>query len=307
MQEGRRLQVKHMVSDKTPSRAQLWLGLTRPRTLLSGLSSVLVAIFYAASLGPIDPLRTTLLLIVAISAQIGSNIANDLIDFKKGADTDERTGPLRPLSKGLLTEGEVRRALYISLAIPLVSGIALVALSSWWLLLVGLAVALGLFAYSGGPYPLSYHGLGDVAVLVFFGWIPVVTSFFILHGTIADPVVWHLATAIGLASVNILIVNNYRDVDEDCKAGKRTLIVRMGRDFAPRFYLTCGLLSMGLLYPIYSFWGMLLMLPYVIAFSMTHRQLQEVEGSALNKTLGATARNVFFLALLIGAMLLLKS
>ena len=296
-----------MVSDKTPSRAQLWLGLTRPRTLLSGLSSVLVSIFYASSLGPIDPLRTTLLLIVAISAQIGSNIANDLIDFKKGADTDERTGPLRPLSKGLLTEGEVRRALYISLAVLLISGIALVALSSWWLLLVGLAVALGIFAYSGGPYPLSYHGLGDVAVLVFFGWVPVVTSFFILRGTIYDPVVWHLATAIGLASVNILIVNNYRDVDEDRKAGKRTLIVRMGRDFAPRFYLTCGLLSMGLLYPIYSFWGMLLMLPYVIAFSMAHRQLQEAEGSALNKTLGATARNVFFLALLIGAMLLLKS
>ena len=307
MQEGGRLQVKYMVSDKTPSRAQLWLGLTRPRTLLSGLSSVLVAIFYASSLGPIDPLRTTLLLIVAISAQIGSNIANDLIDFKKGADTDERTGPLRPLSKGLLTEGEVRRALYISLAVLLVSGIALVALSSWWLLLVGLAVALGIFAYSGGPYPLSYHGLGDVAVLVFFGWVPVVTSFFILRGTIANPVVWHLATAIGLASVNILIVNNYRDVDEDRKVGKRTLIVHMGRDFAPRFYLTCGLLSMGLLYPIYSFWGMLLMLPYVIAFSMTHRQLQEAEGSALNKTLGATARNVFFLALLIGAMLLLKS
>ena len=144
-------------------------------------------------------------------------------------------------------------------------------------------------------------------MLIFFGWVPVVTSFFILRGTIADPVLWHLATAIGLASVNILIVNNYRDVDEDHKAGKHTLIVRMGRDFAPRFYLTCGLLSMGFLYPIYSFWGMLLMLPYVVIFSMTHRQLQESEGSELNKTLGATARNVFFLALLIGAMLLLRA
>jgi 1,4-dihydroxy-2-naphthoate octaprenyltransferase len=295
------------MASSQPTRTQLWLGLTRPRTLLSGLSTVLVAIFYAAFIGPIDPLRTALLLVVAISAQIGSNIANDLIDFKKGADTEERTGPLRPLSKGLLTEGEVRRALYISLFVFLASGITLVALTSWWLLLVGLAVGLGIFAYSGGPYPLSYHGLGDLAVLIFFGWVPVVTSFFILRGTIADPVLWHLATAIGLASVNILIVNNYRDIDEDRKAGKRTLIVRMGRDFAPRFYLTCGLLSMGFLYPIYSFWGMLLMLPYVVVFSMTHRQLQEAEGSELNKTLGATARNVFFLALLIGAMLLLRA
>ena len=281
-----------MARSSSPSRAQLWLGLTRPRTLLSGVSSVLVALFYALSLGSIDPLKTALLLIVAISAQIGSNIANDLIDFKKGADTDERTGPLRPLSKGLLTEGEVRRALF--------------ALSSWWLLLVGLAVGLGIFAYSGGPYPLSYHGLGDVAVLVFFGWVPVVTSFFILRGTIADPTLWQLATAIGLASVNILVVNNYRDAEEDRKAGKRTLIVRMGRDFAPRFYLTCGLLSLGLLYPIYSFWGMLLMLPYIVLFSATHRHLQFAEGAELNKTLGKTARNVFFLALLIGAMLLLK-
>ena len=295
-----------MARSSSPTRAQLWLGLTRPRTLLSGLSSVLVALFYALSLGSIDPLKTALLLVVAISAQIGSNIANDLIDFKKGADTDERTGPLRPLSKGLLTEGEVRRALYLSLAVFLASGLTLIALSSWWLLLVGLAVGLGIFAYSGGPYPLSYHGLGDAAVLVFFGWVPVVTSFFILRGTIADPTLWQLATAIGLASVNILVVNNYRDAEEDRKAGKRTLIVRMGRDFAPRLYLTCGLLSLGLLYPIYSFWGMLLMLPYIVLFSATHRHLQLAEGAELNKTLGKTARNVFFLALLIGAMLLLK-
>ena len=107
------------MASSQPTRTQLWLGLTRPRTLLSGLSTVLVAIFYAAFIGPIDPLRTALLLVVAISAQIGSNIANDLIDFKKGADTEERTGPLRPLSKGLLTEGEVRRALYISLFVLL--------------------------------------------------------------------------------------------------------------------------------------------------------------------------------------------
>ena len=239
-----------MARSSSPSRAQLWLGLTRPRTLLSGVSSVLVALFYALSLGSIDPLKTALLLVVAISAQIGSNIANDLIDFKKGADTDERTGPLRPLSKGLLTEGEVRRALYLSLAVFLVSGLTLIALSSWWLLLVGLAVGLGIFAYSGGPYPLSYHGWGDAAVLVFFGWVPTVTSFYILRGYVLDQTLWQLATAIGLSSVNILVVNNYRDVAEDSKAGKRTLIVRMGQDFAPRLYLTCGLLSMGLLYTL---------------------------------------------------------
>ena len=289
-----------------PSRTALWLGLTRPRTLFSGLSSVLVALFYAASLGALDWVKAVLLIVVAISAQIGSNIASDLIDYRKGADTQERTGPLRPLSKGLLTEREVRCALYLSLLFLVGAGVALVALSSWWLILVGVFVVLGIFAYSGGPYPLSYHGLGDVAVLVFFGWVPTVTSFYILRGTVMDLTLWHLATAIGLASVNILVVNNYRDVEEDRKVGKRTLIVRMGRDFAPRFYLTLGLLSMGLLYPIFSFWGMLLLLPYVFLFTHAHRALQTAQGAELNRVLGLTARNVFFLALLVGAMLLLQ-
>lgn len=288
------------------SRTALWLGLTRPRTLFSGLSSVLVALFYATSLGALDWVKAVLLIVVAISAQIGSNIANDLIDYRKGADTQERTGPLRPLSKGLLTEREVRCALYLSLFLLVGAGVALVALSSWWLILVGVFVVLGIFAYSGGPYPLSYHGLGDVAVLVFFGWVPTVTSFYILRGMVMDLTLWHLATAIGLASVNILVVNNYRDVEEDRKVGKRTLIVRMGRDFAPRFYLTLGLLSMGLLYPIFSFWGMLLLLPYVFLFTHAHRALQTAQGAELNRVLGLTARNVFFLALLVGAMLLLQ-
>lgn len=293
-------------SASSPSKLSLWIGLTRPKTLFSGLSSVLVAIFYAASLGAIDVLRTLLLVVVAVAAQISSNIANDLIDHRKGADTDERKGPLRPLSRGLISEREVRLALYLSLAVLLTSGLWLIALSSWWLLLVGLAVVLGVFAYSGGPYPLSYHGWGDAAVLVFFGWVPTVTSFYILRGYVLDQTLWQLATAIGLSSVNILVVNNYRDVAEDSKAGKRTLIVRMGQDFAPRLYLTCGLLSMGLLYPIYSFWGMLLLLPYVLLFSQTHRALQTSRGAELNDVLARTARNVFLLALLIGAMLWLK-
>lgn len=293
-------------SVSSPSKLSLWIGLTRPKTLFSGLSSVLVAIFYAASLGAIDVLRTLLLVVVAVAAQIASNIANDLIDHRKGADTDERKGPLRPLSRGLISEREVRIALYLSLAVLLTSGLWLIALSSWWLLLVGLAVVLGVFAYSGGPYPLSYHGWGDAAVLVFFGWVPTVTSFYILRGYVLDQTLWQLATAIGLSSVNILVVNNYRDVAEDSKAGKRTLIVRMGQDFAPRLYLTCGLLSMGLLYPIYSFWGMLLLLPYVLLFSQTHRALQTSRGAELNGVLARTARNVFLLALLIGAMLWLK-
>lgn len=289
-----------------PSRLSLWLGLTRPRTLLSALSSVMVCVAYALSLGEVSWPRVLLLALIAISAQIASNIANDLIDYRKGADTEARQGPMRPLSRGLLTEREVLVALSLSLVVLVASGIALIASTTWWLSVVGLSVVVGLFAYSGGPYPLAYHGLGDVAVLVFFGWVPVVAGFYVLTGEVWDATLWHLATSIGLASVNILVVNNYRDYDEDRQVGKRTLIVRLGRDFAPRLYLACGMLSLLLLYPIYSAWGMLLLLPYGGMMLRAYRSLQTRQGAELNATLGATARNVFFLALLISLMLWLR-
>lgn len=291
---------------ETPSKLKLHIGLLRPKTLFSGLSAVIVAIAYAYHEGYSNWLLATLLVLIALSAQAASNVANDLIDFRKGADTEDRTGPLRPLSKGLLTEGEVKASLYGCIAVLVASGIAVMALISWYLSLVGLFVVLGLFAYSGGPYPLSYKGLGDVAVLIFFGWVPVVTSYYVLTGNYLDGTIWLLATSIGLASVNILVVNNYRDVEEDRKAGKRTLIVRMGRDFAPKLYLSCGLASMLCLNPLYSAWGIWLMMPYGYLFLRAYKTLEVHQGAELNKTLALTARNVFFLALLIAVMIYLR-
>lgn len=289
------------------SKWRLYWGLLRPKTLFSGLSPVIVATAYALFQGySVDSLLVGLLVLIAVSAQIASNIANDLIDYRKGADTEARKGPLRPLSKGLLSEGEVRWALGISLTVLVLSGVAVMTLSSWHLAWVGLAVVLGVFAYSGGPYPLSYHGWGDVAVLVFFGWIPVITCYYVLTGQVYDPTLYHLATAIGLASVNILVVNNYRDVEEDRKAGKRTSIVRMGRDFAPRLYLSCAMMSMLLLFPLYSAVGLWLLLIYGYFVLSAYKALQTNEGEALNLVLAKTARNVFLLSLLVVALLYFK-
>lgn len=290
----------------SPSKWKLWIGLTRPHTLPTGLAGVLVAIAYTSTLRTVALLPAGLLCLIAISAQIASNIANDLSDYHKGADTTLRKGPIRPLSQGLMSEREVRVALWGTLIMLGASGIALVAMTSWWLIAVGGAIVLGLFAYSAGPFPLSYHGLGDVAVLVFFGWVPVVTSGCVLGLPLSDIILWHLATAIGLASVNVLIVNNYRDVDEDSRTGKRTIIVRMGREFALHLYLSCGLLSILLLYPIYSAWGMIPMVLYGGMMLRGYRSLRNSRGTALNGTLAMTARNVFFLALLICLLLGLK-
>lgn len=296
-----------MTTTRPISKARLWLGLLRPRTLFSSLSAVLVAIFYAARSGMPPVLESCLLIGVALGAQISSNIANDLIDFKRGADTLERKGPLRPLSRGMLSERAVRRMLLLFLGLTLALGLWLIALSSWWLLTVALVVLLGVFAYSGAGISLAYRGLGDVAVLIFFGIVPVVVGYYILEGTILDSTLWHLALAIGLSNVNILVVNNYRDYAEDAQVGKRTLMVMMGRDFATRLYLSCGMLSMGLLYPIYSAWAMPLLLGYVLLFSSTYRSLQNNEGEQLNRTLAQTARNAFALSIMIGLMLLLQS
>lgn len=289
------------------SKTSLWLGLLRPKTLFSGLSAVLVPIAYALYMGlNIGWVRPLLLATLACSAQIASNIANDLIDYKRGVDTLERQGPLRPLSCGLMTQRQVCLALALALCVVLSVGTALLALSSWLLIGIALLVLLGIFAYSGGPYPLSHHGLGEVAVIVFFGWIPVVVSYYVLGGNAWDSTLWHLATAMGLSSANILLVNNYRDYKEDSKSGKQTIVVRLGRDVAPRLYLSLGLLSIGLLYPIYSSWGMLALMLYIIVFTRGYRSLISSEGAQLNHTLGLAARNTFFLALLIALLLALK-
>ncbi len=291
-----------------PSKLSLWLGLTRPKTLPSALASIIVAVSYAYGLigEEISWGLVAMLSLIAISAQIGSNIANDLIDHRKGADTLERTGPMRPLTHGYISEREVVVGLVICLGVLLASGLVVMVLTSWWLAVVGLAIVLGLLAYSGGPFPLSYNSLGEVAVLVFFGWVPVVTSVYVLTGTLWDSTLWHLATSIGLASVNILIVNNYRDYEEDRKAGKRTLIVRLGRDFAPRLYLSCVLLSCLLLYPIYSSLGIFVLLIYGGSALRTYKELTTREGSALNHTLARTAQNAALLAIAIAVMLWLK-
>lgn len=291
-----------------PSKLALYLGLSRPRTLVSSLAPVLVATVYAWSRGYELAWGIVLLLIlVAVSAQIASNVANDLLDYRKGADTAHRQGPLRPLSRGLLREREVIVVLIISIAILLASGLGVAWLTSWHLVVVGLLVVLALLAYSGGPYPLAYNGLGEVAVLVFFGWVPVITSYYVLTGIVWDSILWHLATSIGLASINILVVNNYRDYSEDKSVGKRTILVRLGRDFAHPLYLACLLLSGLLLYPLLNEWGFWLLLIYLGMGLRAYKGLRTLSGAELNRILSATARNVFVLVLTILTLILMQT
>ena len=167
----------------------------------------------------------------ALLIQIGTNFANDYFDFRHGADTAERIGPRRAVASGWVTPAAMRNAMTGTFAVAFLVGLTLLAWGGWWLLAVGLASIVCGIAYTGGPYPLGYHGLGDVFVFLFFGLIAVCATYYVQAGAVTAAAVI-AAVPIGALAVNILVVNNYRDVETDRSAGKRTLAVRWGRSFS---------------------------------------------------------------------------
>ncbi len=216
---------------KRPSNAAIWIGAARPRTLTAALAPVVVATALAVRDGVFVAPAAAACLGFALLIQIGTNFANDYFDFVKGADTAERVGPKRAVASGWVAPATMKRATISVFAAAFVVGLALLPYGGWPLLGIGLAsIACGL-AYTGGPYPLGYNGLGDVFVFIFFGLVAVMTTYFVQAGTISTES-WIVAVGIGALATNILVVNNYRDVETDAKAGKRTTAVRFGRRFA---------------------------------------------------------------------------
>jgi len=210
---------------------KIWLSAARPRTLPAAVAPVVVGSALAWRAGSFDARAAGVCLAFALLVQIGANFANDYYDFVRGADTVERVGPRRAVAAGLIAPAAMRRATFLTFGAALALGLLLVAWGGWWLVGVGLACVLSAVAYTGGPWPLGYFGLGDVFVFVFFGLVAVGVTYYVQAGTVS-PEVWLAAAAIGLLTTNILVVNNYRDVATDRRAGKRTLVVRWGRGFA---------------------------------------------------------------------------
>lgn len=167
----------------------------------------------------------------ALLVQIGANFANDYYDFIKGADTAERVGPRRAVASGLVAPAVMRIAMWLVFALAFAVGLTLLRYGGWPLLVVGVVSIVSGVAYTGGPFPLGYHGLGDVFVFVFFGLVAVVVTFFVQTGRVSVEA-WMAGVAIGALAANILLLNNYRDAGTDAKAGKRTLVVRFGKSFA---------------------------------------------------------------------------
>lgn len=281
-----------------------WVEAARPKTLPASVSPVLLGSALAYYDGSFDVLPAILCLLVALFAQIASNFANDYFDFKKGADREDRLGPERAVAQGWISPKAMLAGTFVMLGLACLFGLMLIFFADWRLLLVGVAIAVCVLAYSAGPFPLAYNGLGDVCVLLFYGIIPVCFTYYIQ--TLSFSLLsFLLSVALGLLSVNILVVNNYRDYEQDKAARKRTTIVLFGRRFGRVFYILNECMAFILILPLLldaPWWALFL---FGILFALcfyTTRELFTLEGKALNRTLGHTARNVFFFALILSVL-----
>ena len=207
---------------------RIWVMAARPRTLPAAIAPVLVGTALAGAEGEFRPLAFVAALIGSIFIQIGTNLSNDYSDARRGADTEERLGPVRVTAGGLVPPRKVLVATWLAVGVAVAAGIYLIALVGWELLLIGAASILAGVLYTGGPRPYGYEGLGEVFVFTFFGLVAVVGSYYVQTEDVTG-LALALAVPVGLLAAAILMVNNIRDIDTDRRAGKRTLAVRLGR------------------------------------------------------------------------------
>jgi 1,4-dihydroxy-2-naphthoate octaprenyltransferase len=215
----------------------LWFQGARPKTLGAAVAPVLVGTGAGSLCGPINWWRATAALVVALALQVGVNFANDYSDGVRGTDA-ERRGPVRLTATGLASPEAVRNAAALSFLVAAIVGGVLCLVVNPWLLLIGAAALVGAITYTGGPKPYGYIGLGEVMVLVFFGFVATVGSAYVQHESIPG-VTWFGALAVGLPACGILLANNVRDVATDTVAGKKTLAVRIGAPRARSLYVAC--------------------------------------------------------------------
>jgi len=281
-----------------------WLAAARPATLSAAVAPVLVGTALAAGEGEFRPLVFAATLAAALLIQTGTNLANDLFDYERGADNAGRLGPPRVTQSGLIPPEQVRAATYLSFGAAAAIGLYLVFVGGWPILAIGLtAIAAGL-AYTGGPWPLGYHGLGDLFVFLFFG-LASVTGTYYLQTEELSAAAFLAALPVGLTVTAILVVNNLRDIETDRRAGKMTLAVRLG-DRATRwqYALLVGgayVLLPSLVLAGASAWVWLPWLTLPLSLGLCRSVLAGAGGRALNPVLKQTAR----LHLALGSLLAL--
>ena len=275
------------------SRARIWYMAARPKTLPAAAVPVIVGTGAAIGAGLFAPLPALAALIGALLIQIGTNFANDLFDFKKGADTAERLGPTRVTQAGLVTPNQIALATALAFGLATLVGVYLVWVGGWPIVAIGILSILAGLAYTGGPFPLGYNGLGDIFVFIFFGLVAVVGTYYVQAGTVST-VAWLAAIPVGLLATAILVVNNLRDILTDTTVGKRTTAVRFGAGFARGQYAVFCFASYCVppfmwLTGVASAWVMLSWLSLPVLLPLL-RTMRSESGRALNAVLGGTGR-----------------
>lgn len=215
-----------------------WFIATRPKTLVASIAPVVIGAAMAGADGFMNVPILVCIFISAIFIQIGTNLSNDYYDYKKGADNADSKGPRRCLLNGMVTSRQMKIAFIAAFAIAALFGLVLVIYGGVPILIIGVISLISGLAYTAGPYPLAYLGLGDIFVLIFFGPIPVAGTYYLMSGSVNESVIL-AGFAPGLLSVCILTVNNIRDIETDRLAYKKTLAVRFGRLFGIAEYIAC--------------------------------------------------------------------
>jgi 1,4-dihydroxy-2-naphthoate octaprenyltransferase len=270
-----------------------WLLAIRLKTLPAAVAPVIVGSALAFVDNHFDLDISLVCLFVALLLQVGSNLANDVFDYEKGADEGERFGPTRVTQAGLLRPTQVKRAMWGVFGLTALLGLYLVVQGGWVILILGVSAILAAIAYTGGPYPFGYYGWGDLFVFVFFGLAATAGTYYLHTGYVSSPV-WWMAASMGCLTVDILVVNNLRDVKNDRLVKKRTLAVRLGVKGAQIEYFI--LMSIAFLVPIFlwvskmaSPWGLLTWGAVPLAVKWTGFITQNT-GKALNKALAGTGQ-----------------
>lgn len=292
-----------------PRAAHAWFLAARPRTLPAATTPVVVGTAVAIADNSFHLVAALAALLVSLLLQIAANLANDVFDFRRGADTAERLGPLRVTQAGLIPPARVMQATWLTLGVATLVGSYLVYRGGWPILIAGIAAVISALAYTGGPRPIGYHGLGEVFVFIFFGLVATGGTYYVQAGSLSD-LALAAAIPVGCLATAILVVNNLRDIDTDREAGKRTVAVRLGRQgtvveygllLAVAYFVPPVLWMAGML----SLWWVLPWLTLPIAVQLV-RAVSVEHGRPLNLRLAGTARLQLLFGVLFSASIIVS-
>jgi len=282
------------------SKVQSWVLASRPKTLLAAVVPVMVGSALAISQGSFTPLYSIIALFCSILIQVGTNFTNDLYDYLKGADNESRKGPLRVLASGFISATEMKFAIITIFGTAFLLGMYLVYSCGIVVLIIGVISILAGLAYTAGPYPLAYNGLGDIFVFTFFGIVGTAGTYY-LHLHEFNLLSFLVSIPVGALITNILVVNNFRDIEEDKEANKYTLAVKLGKTFTKYQFINSIVISYLVVFIIFflydfNYWIFLPLVSLPVAFRLV-KMLNTFEGEQLNRTLELAAKYAAFFGL----------